>query len=326
MKNKVLITGGAGYIGSVIASYLLDNGFEVTVVDDLSTGNKGTVDERASFHQGSILDESFLRESLNGIDTVIHCAAKSLVEESFASSQLYSQVNSDGTNTLLKALAQSGVNRIIYSSTAAVYGEANDEPLLENSQINPINPYGQSKYAAEQLISGFANEGNAAVTFRYFNVAGSYKSDSGELLVENHQNETHLIPKVMKNIFKNGADSKVEIYGNNFPTKDGTCIRDYLHVQDLAHAHLLAIEKLEMGVSKVFNLGSGVGYSVLEVLNEIEKVMGVKLNRVISPARNGDPAVLLAAINKVKDQLGWRPEASLNEIIASSWQGMKQLG
>jgi len=326
MKHKVLITGGAGYIGAIISTYLLDNGLEVTVVDDLSTGNKGSVDKRAIFHQGSILDESFLIKSLTGIDTVIHCAAKSLVGESFASAHLYSQVNTDGTNALLHAMTQVGVNKVIFSSTAAVYGEANDEPLLENSQINPINPYGQSKYAAEQLISGFANEGNAAVIFRYFNVAGSYKSDKGELLVENHQNETHLIPKIMKNSLRNGVDSKVEIYGNNFPTKDGTCIRDYLHIQDLAHAHLLAIEKLEMGVSKVFNLGSGVGYSVLEVLNEIEKVMRVKLNRVTSPARKGDPAVLLAAIDKVKDQLGWKPEASLNEIIASSWQGMKQLG
>jgi UDP-glucose 4-epimerase len=326
VKDKVLITGGAGYIGSVIASYLLDNGFEVAVVDDLSTGNKGSLDERAIFHQGSILDESFLTKSLTGIDIVIHCAAKSLVEESFASAQMYSQVNTDGTSTLLKAMAQNGVNKIIFSSTAAVYGDANDVPLLENSQINPINPYGQSKYAAEQLISGFANEGNAAVTFRYFNVAGSYKSDKGELLVENHQNETHLIPKILKNTLRNGVDSKVEIYGNNFETKDGTCIRDYLHVKDIAHAHLLAIEKLEMGESKVFNLGSGVGYSVFEVLSEIEKVIGVKLNRVISPARKGDPAVLLAAIVKAKDQLGWKPEASLNEIIASSWQGMKQLG
>jgi UDP-glucose 4-epimerase len=326
VKDKVLITGGAGYIGSVIASYLLDNGFEVTVVDDLSTGNKGSVDKRSSFHQGSILDESFLIKSLTGIDTVIHCAAKSLVEESFASAQLYSQVNTDGTNALLNAMTQAGVNKVIFSSTAAVYGEANDNPLLENSQIDPINPYGQSKYAAEQLISGFAEKGNAAVTFRYFNVAGSYKSDNSELLVENHKNETHLIPKILKNTLRNGVDSKVEIYGNDFPTKDGTCIRDYLHVQDLAHTHLLAIEKLEMNVSKVFNLGSGVGYSVLEVLNEIEKVMGVKLNRVISPARKGDPAVLLAAIDKAKDQLGWKPEASLNEIIASSWQGMKQLG
>ena len=326
MKHKVLITGGAGYIGSVIASYLLDNGFEVTVVDDLSTGNKGSVDERAIFHQGSILDEPFLIKSLTGIDPVIHCAAKSLVEESFANAQLYSQVNTDGTNALLRAMAQSGVNKMIYSSTAAVYGDANDNPLLENSQINPINPYGQSKYAAEQLVTEFAKKGNASVTIRYFNVAGSYKSDSSGLLVENHQNETHLIPKILKNTLRNGVDSKVEIYGDNFPTKDGTCIRDYLHVKDLAHAHLLAIEKLQKGVSKVFNLGSGVGYSVLEVLNEIEKVMGVKLNRVISPARKGDPAVLLAAIGKAKDQLGWKPEASLNEIISSSWQGMKQLG
>ena len=326
MKHKVLITGGAGYIGSVIASYLLDNGFEVAVVDDLSAGNKGSVDVRASSHAGSILDESFLVEALSGIDTVIHCAAKSLVEESFVSSQLYSQVNADGTNTLLKAMTQSGVNKIIYSSTAAVYGDANDEPLLENAQINPINPYGQSKYAAEQLISGFAETGNAAVTFRYFNVAGSYKSDNGDLIVENHQNETHLIPKILKNTLRDGADSKVEIYGDNFPTKDGTCVRDYLHVQDLAHAHLLAIEKLEMGESKVFNLGSGIGYSVLEVLSEIESVLGIKLNRVISPARKGDPVVLLAAISKAKDQLGWKPEASLNEIIASCWQGMKQLG
>ena len=326
MKNKILITGGAGYIGSVIASYLLDNGFEVAVVDDLSTGNQGSLDDRSNFHQGSILDESFLIKSLTGIDTVIHCAAKSLVGESFASAQLYSQVNTDGTNTLLKAMAQSGVNKIIFSSTAAVYGDANDNPLLENSQINPINPYGQSKYAAEQLVTEFAKKGNAAVTFRYFNVAGSYTSDSGELLVENHQNETHLIPKILKNALRNGSDSKVEIYGNNFPTKDGTCIRDYLHVKDLAHAHLLALEKLEMGVFKVFNLGSGLGYSVLEVLNEIESVMGVKLNRVTSPARKGDPAVLLAAIGKAKDQLDWKPESSLKEIISSSWQGMKQLG
>ena len=326
MKSKVLITGGSGYIGSVISAYLLDNGYAVAVVDDLSTGNKEAIDKRAAFHSGSILDKSFLIEVLNGIDTVIHCAAKSLVEESFASSQLYSQVNTDGTNTLLNAMTQSGVNKVIFSSTAAVYGDVNDNPLLENSKINPINPYGESKYEAEQLVAEFAKKGNAAVTFRYFNVAGSYKSDNGELLVENHQNETHLIPKIIKNSLRNDVDSKVEIYGNNFPTEDGTCIRDYLHIQDLAHAHLLAIKKLEIGESKVFNLGSGIGYSVLEVLDEIESVIGVKLNRVISPARKGDPAVLLAAIGKAKDQLGWKPEASLSEIISSSWQGMKQLG
>ena len=324
MKTKLLITGGAGYIGSILTAYFLDKGLEVVIYDDLSTGS--IIDQRATFINGSILDTPKLTTALTDINIVIHCAAKALVEESFASAQLYSQVNTDGTNALLNAMTQAGVNKIIFSSTAAVYGDTNDVPLLENSQISPINPYGESKYAAEQLVTEFAKKGNASVTFRYFNVSGSYKSDNGELLVENHQNETHLIPKVMKNIFKNGVDSKVEIYGDNFPTKDGTCIRDYLHIQDLAHAHLLAIEKLEKGVSKVFNLGSGVGYSILEVLDEIEKIMGVKLNRVISPARKGDPAVLLAAIGKAKDQLGWKPEASLDEIISSSWQGMKQLG
>ena len=324
MKTKLLITGGAGYIGSILTAYFLDKGLEVVIYDDLSTGS--IIDQRATFINGSILDTPKLTTALTDINIVIHCAAKALVEESFASAQLYSQVNTDGTNALLNAMTQAGVNKIIFSSTAAVYGDTNDVPLLENSQISPINPYGESKYAAEQLVTEFAKKGNASVTFRYFNVSGSYKSDNGELLVENHQNETHLIPKVMKNIFKNGVDSKVEIYGDNFPTKDGTCIRDYLHIQDLAHAHLLTIEKLEKGVSKVFNLGSGVGYSILEVLDEIEKVMGVKLNRVTSPARKGDPAVLLAAIGKAKDQLGWKPEASLDEIISSSWQGMKQLG
>jgi UDP-glucose 4-epimerase len=323
---RVLVTGGTGYIGSTAVEILLTQGFKISILDDCSMGHSDTVPAGVRFIQGSLLNSGEVADALTGCDAVMHFAGKSLVGESFASAQLYSQVNTDGTNTLLKAMAQSGVNKIIFSSTAALYGDANDEPLLENSQINPINPYGESKYAAEQSVTEFVKKGNASVTFRYFNVSGSYKSDNGELLVENHQNETHLIPKVIKNIFKNGVDSKVEIYGNNFPTKDGTCIRDYLHVQDLAHAHLLAIEKLEKGVSKVFNLGSGVGYSILEVLDEIEKVMGVKLNRVTSPARKGDPAVLLAAIGKAKDQFGWKPEASLNEIISSSWQGMKQLG
>jgi UDP-glucose 4-epimerase len=326
LKRKVLITGGVGYIGSIISAYLLDNGYAVTVVDDLSTGNKEVIDKRAIFHGGSILNESFLIEVLDGIDTVIHCAAKSLVEESFTSSKVYSQINTDGTRTLLKAMTKTGVKKIIFSSTASVYGQASNNPLFENSQINPINPYGQSKYAAEKLISGFAKKGNAAITFRYFNVAGSYKNKNDELFIENHQNETHLIPKIIKNSLQYSQASEVEIYGSNFPTKDGTCIRDYLHVQDLAHAHLLAIEKFETGESMIFNLGSGVGYSVLEVINEIERVVGVKLKRVISPTRKGDPAVLLAAIDKAKDQLGWNPASSLNEIIFSSWQGMKELG
>ena len=324
MKARLLITGGAGYIGSVLTAYFIDNGHEVVILDDLTTGS--AIDVRASFINGSILDKPKLLNALSKVDAVIHCAAKSLVEESVSNPKQYSQVNTAGTHLLLEAMIESGVDKIIFSSTAAVYGDSSVQPILESTGINPINPYGQSKFTAEQVISEFANKGIAAITFRYFNIAGSYKNSKGELFIENHQDETHLIPKILKNTIENGLDSKIEIYGNNFPTKDGSCVRDYLHVQDLAHAHLLAIDKLEEGVSKVFNLGSGVGYSVFEVLSEIEKVVGVKLNKVSSPARAGDPVVLLAAIDKAKNELGWKPKASLTEIITSSWQGMKQVG
>ena len=324
MKARLLITGGAGYIGSILTAYFIDNGHEVAILDDLTTG--GAIDGRATFINGSILDKPKLLNALSKVDVVIHCAAKSLVEESVSNPKQYSQVNTAGTHLLLEAMIESGVDKIIFSSTAAVYGDSSVQPISENADVNPINPYGQSKFAAEQVISEFSSKGIAAITFRYFNVAGSYKNSKGELLTENHQDETHLIPKILKSTIENGLDSKVEIYGNDFLTKDGSCVRDYLHVQDLAHAHLLAIDKLEEGVSKLFNLGSGVGYSVFEVLSEIEKVVGVKLNKVSSPARAGDPVVLLAAIDKAKNELGWKPKASLTEIITSSWQGMKQIG
>jgi UDP-glucose 4-epimerase len=323
MKQKLLITGGAGYIGSVLTAYFIDNGHEVVVLDDLTTG--GAIDGEALFINGSILDKPKLLNALSKVDVVIHCAAKSLVEESVSKPEEYSQVNTSGTHLLLEAMIESGVDKIIFSSTAAVYGDSTVQPISENADINPINPYGQSKFAAEQVISEFASKGIAAITFRYFNIAGSYKNSKGELLTENHEDETHLIPKILKNTIENGLDRKVDIYGNDFLTKDGSCVRDYLYVQDLAHAHLLAIDKLEKGLNKVFNLGSGVGYSVFEVLSEIEKVMGVKLNKALSPARAGDPAVLLAAIDKAKNELGWKPKASLTEIITSSWQGMKQI-
>jgi UDP-glucose 4-epimerase len=176
------------------------------------------------------------------------------------------------------------------------------------------------------LISNFCSNGFAGITFRYFNVAGSYQSSTGQLHIEDHKNETHLIPKIFKSYIKNKEKSQVEIYGDNWPTKDGSCVRDYLHVVDLAHAHLLALDALEAGRNKVFNLGSGSGYSVFEVVSEIEKVVGGKLNQVITPARSGDPAVLLADIDKARKELGWIPKANLNQIILDSWQGAKQLG
>ena len=326
MKQRVLITGGAGFIGSAITAYLLDNEFEIVVVDDLSTGHSDAIDTRATFIQASIHNKSAIVEALKGVETVIHCAAKSLVEESVANPELYDQVNSAGTAALLEAMAEARVFNIIFSSTAAVYGDSKIQPIAEGVVVNPVNPYGQSKVKAENLISEFCAKGFSAISFRYFNVAGSYQSQSGQRFVEDHKNETHLIPKIMKSYLKNPDQFKVEIYGDSWPTADGSCVRDYLHVEDLAHAHLLALTDLEKGANKVFNLGSGVGYSVLEVITEIEKVIGGKLERIITKPRPGDPAVLLAAVGKVKDELDWVPGANLRQIVLDSWLGVKQLG
>ena len=326
MSQKLLITGGAGFIGSVLTAYLLDHGYEVVVLDDLSTGHSKRLDSRASLIQASILEKSALVAALVGVNTVIHCAAKSLVEESVSSPELYHQVNTEGTGVLLEAMKEAGVSNIIFSSTAAVYGDSKIQPITESSEIKPVNPYGKSKIEAEQLISTFCNYGFAGITFRYFNVAGSYQSSSGQLHIEDHKNETHLIPKILKNYINHKEKSQIEIYGDKWPTKDGSCIRDYLHVVDLAHAHLLALDALVAGENRLFNLGSGSGYSVFEVINEIEKVVEGKLSRVITSNRPGDPAVLLADIDKARKELGWIPKANLNQIVFDSWQGVKQLG
>ena len=325
MKDKILVTGGAGFIGSVISSYLLDNEFEVAVIDDLSTGNRGALDERATLFQGSILDKSFLINALAGVDTVIHCAAKSIVEESVSKPELYEQVNYQGTKVLLDVMLQAEVNKIIYSSTAAVYGEAKTQPIPENAALSALNPYGQSKIKCEEEIGKKVAAGLAAITFRYFNVAGSYKNSLGKVFFENHENESHLIPKILNKLNKRDKEVTVDIYGDKWQTPDGSCIRDYLHINDLAHAHLLALNKLTKGEHQIINLGSGKGYSVFEVIDQIDKSVGVKLNRNICPARLGDPAVLLADISKAKEILGWQPKSGLAEIIADSWQGSQQL-
>ena len=325
MKGKVLITGGAGFIGSVISSYLLDNGYELAVVDDLSTGHKEMVDKRATFYQGSILDKTFLTRALDGIDTVIHCAAKSLVAESMQKPDLYEQVNYQGTRVLLDVMKQSGVRKIVFSSTSAVYGDTKTQPISEGSVLTAINPYGQSKIKCEEEISKRIAPEVAAITFRFFNVAGSYKSNPGMLLFENHKNESHLIPKILNNISNGNKEVGVDIYGDKWQTPDGTCIRDYLHVKDLAHAHLLALNKLTPGEHQIINLGSDTGYSVFEVVDQIDKTVGVRLHKNICPPRSGDPAVLLADLRKAKEYLGWQPRLGLSEIIFDSWQGSQEL-
>ena len=325
MKRKILITGGAGFIGSVISSYLLDNGFEVVIIDDLSTGKKGALDERVIFFQGNILDKSFLTTALAGVDAVIHCAAKSIVEESVSKPELYEQVNYQGTKVLLDVMSQVGINKIIFSSTAAVYGEAKTQPISESAELSAVNPYGESKIKCEEEIGKKVVDGLAAITFRYFNVAGSYKNNLGKVFFENHQNESHLIPKILNKLNKGDEEVTVDIYGDKWQTPDGSCIRDYLHTKDLAHAHLLALNKLTKGEHQIINLGSGKGCSVFQVIDQIDKSVRVKLNRNICPARSADPAVLLADIGKAKKILGWQPKAGLAEIIADSWQGSQQL-
>ena len=325
MKGKILITGGAGFIGSVISSYLLDNGYELAVVDDLSTGHKEVVDKRATFHQGSILDKSFLIKALDGIDSVIHCAAKSLVAESVKNPELYDEVNVQGTKVLLDVMKQLGVSKIIFSSSAAVYGDTKTQPISEGSVLTAVNPYGQSKIKCEEEISKRIASGLAAITFRYFNVAGSYKNNLDKLLFENHKNESHLIPKILNNISNSNKEVGVDIYGDKWQTPDGTCIRDYLHVKDLAHAHLFALNKLTPGEHQIINLGSGTGYSVFEVVDQIDKTVGVRLRKNICPPRSGDPAVLLADLRKAKEYLDWQPRLGLSEIIFDSWQGSQQL-
>jgi UDP-glucose 4-epimerase len=325
LKSRILITGGAGFIGSVISAYLIDNNYEVVIIDDLSTGYNGATDESATFYQGSILDKSFLIEALSGIDTVIHCAAKSIVEESVNKPELYERTNHHGTKVLLNAMLHTGVKKIIFSSTAAVYGDAKTQPILESAELSPLNPYGQSKIKCERELDEKVTEGLSAVTFRYFNVAGSYKNNLGKLFFENHENESHLIPKILNQLNRGNKKAKVDIYGDKWSTPDGSCIRDYLHVKDLAHAHLLAINKLTKSEHQIINLGSGRGYSVLEVIDQIEKSVEVKLSRNICPARSGDPAVLLADISCAKEKLGWQPQLGLSEIILDSWQGSQQL-
>jgi UDP-glucose 4-epimerase len=218
-----------------------------------------------------------------------------------------------------------GINKIIFSSTAAVYGEAKTQPIHESAELSALNPYGVSKIKCEEEIGKKVTDVLSAITFRYFNVAGSYKNSLGKLFFENHENESHLIPKILDKLNKDDEKVTVDIYGDKWHTPDGSCIRDYLHIKDLAHAHLLALNKLTKGEHQIINLGSGKGYSVFEVIDQIDKSVGVKLNRNICPTRLGDPAVLLADISKAKEILGWQPKSGLAEIIADSWQGSQQL-
>ncbi|MEU9114099.1 UDP-glucose 4-epimerase GalE [Streptomyces sp. NPDC048483] len=318
MSAKYLVTGGAGYVGSVVAQHLLEAGHEVTVLDNLSTGFRAGVPAGAEFIEGDIRDAGkWLDDSY---DAVLHFAAFSQVGESVVKPEKYWDNNVGGTMELLGAMRAAGVRKLVFSSTAATYGEPVSTPITEADPTAPTSPYGASKLAVDHMISGEATaHGLAAVSLRYFNVAGAYGSCG-----ERHDPESHLIPLVLQ--VAQGKREAISVFGDDYPTPDGTCIRDYIHVADLAEAHLLAVEAATAGQHLICNLGNGNGFSVREVIETVRKVTGHPIPEVIAPRRGGDPAILVASAKTATDRLGWRPSrADLAGIVADAWQFTQQL-
>ncbi|MBN6057341.1 UDP-glucose 4-epimerase GalE [Nonomuraea sp. RK-328] len=311
---RLLVTGGAGYVGSVVAAQLVEAGHEVTVLDDLSTGHADAVPEGARFVEGSITEAG---DALAGVEAVLHFAARSLVGESVEKPGLYWSHNLGGTLALLEAMHQQGVRRIVFSSTAATYGEPERSPIVESDPTRPTNPYGASKLAVDTALTAYAGlRGLGAVSLRYFNVAGAYGR-----FRERHTVETHLIPNVLK--VATGERESVSVFGTDYPTPDGTCVRDYIHVSDLARAHLLALDAVAEGQHKIYNLGNGTGFSVQEVISVCREVTGHDIPAVVGPRRAGDPAVLVASSEKIQRELGWKAErASIRDIVADAWDAL----
>lgn len=311
---KLLVTGGAGYVGSVCAARLLEFGHEVVVVDDLSTGHADAVPAGASFVRADIA-ESADELLADGYDGVLHFAAKSLVGESMQDPHKYWQGNVVTSLRLLEAVRAHQVPRLVFSSTAATYGEPEAVPIPEDAPTRPTNTYGATKLAIDHAISSYATaHGLGAVSLRYFNVAGAH-GDFGE----RHAVETHLIPLVLQ--VATGHREQVQIFGEDWPTEDGTCVRDYIHVTDLADAHLLALEKASPGEHEIYNLGNGAGFSVRQVVEACRRVTGLPIPEHVAPRRAGDPATLVAASGKARHKLSWEPQhADLDVIVGDAWE------
>ncbi|SFM89337.1 UDP-glucose 4-epimerase [Pseudonocardia ammonioxydans] len=316
---KLLVTGGAGYVGSVCAAHLLEAGHEVVVLDDLSTGHRDAVPSGATFVEaelGAGADEVL---GAGGFDGVLHFAARSLVGESVTEPEKYWSGNVVASFRLLEAIRRHAVPRLVFSSTAATYGEPDQVPIPESAPTRPTNPYGASKLAIDHMITSYATaHGLAATSLRYFNVAGAHVAGDTHL-GERHTVETHLIPLVLQ--VASGTRESISIFGDDWPTPDGTCVRDYIHVDDLADAHLLALQHSTAGDHAVYNLGSGHGFSVLEVVETCRSVTGHPIPAVVAPRRAGDPAVLVAAGHRAAEQLGWKPSrTALARIVADAWE------
>ncbi|CAM5517852.1 UDP-glucose 4-epimerase GalE [Streptomyces abikoensis] len=312
-SRKCLVTGGAGYVGSVVAAHLLAAGHTVTVLDDLSTGHREAVPEGAAFVHGRVQDAGQWLDS--SYDAVLHFAAFSQVGQSVTDPEPYWRNNVGGTADLLAAMRDAGVRTLVFSSTAATYGEPAAVPITEDAPTAPTNPYGATKLAVDHMIGGeCAAHGLAAVSLRYFNVAGAYGPYG-----ERHAPETHLIPLVLQ--VARGEREAIAVYGDDYPTPDGTCVRDYIHVADLAEAHLLALSAARDGEHLICNLGNGNGFSVHEVIETVRKVTGHPVPQTAAPRRPGDPAVLVASAERARETLGWTPRRpDLAGIVADAWE------
>jgi UDP-glucose 4-epimerase len=312
---KLLVTGGAGYVGSVCAKVLLEQHHQVVIVDDLSTGNVDAVPAGAEFIDGDMV--AVARRLLPGgsFDGVLHFAAKSLVGESVEAPERYWHANVVKTLELLETIRESGTERLVFSSTAATYGEPDAAPITEDAPTRPTNAYGATKLAIDHAITSYARaHGLAAVSLRYFNVAGAYAG-----LGERHGVETHLIPLILQ--VARGQRAEILVFGNDWPTPDGTAIRDYIHVRDLADAHLLALQSAQASSHRIYNLGNGTGFSVREVIACCREVTGHPIAARDVGRRAGDPAVLIASSAKAIAELGWQPRRSdLREIISDAWE------
>ena len=314
-RMRLLVTGGAGYIGSVVADQLLRRGDEVTVLDSLARGHRAAVPPAAELVQADLLDPQGLTEALarHPYDGVLHFAALALVAESVEHPERYWRNNVTGTLNLLDAMREAGVPRLVFSSTCATYGEPEQVPMAEDAPEQPVNPYGGSKLAVDRMIADECRaHGLAGVSLRYFNVAGA----SGAF-GEDHDPETHLIPLVLRAAA--GRTPHVSVFGTDYPTPDGTAVRDYIHVEDLGEAHLLALDAAGAGTHEVYNLGTGAGYSVREVIEAARRVTGREIAVSDEGRRAGDPPQLVAANEKAREQLGWEPVHDLDRMIADAW-------
>ena len=309
---KVLVTGGAGYIGSVLVDRLITGGHQVNVIDDLSNGYHENIHKDAKFFQGSILDTDLLNKTLDQIEVVLHLAAKIRVEEGESKPELYKQVNIEGTLNLLKLCKEKSVTKFVFASTAAVYGNPDDFPVTESSKEAPVNVYGQTKLEIDRYLAKNAVEqGISAISFRFFNVGGALKNAEGKWLKIKHEGATHLIPSILRS-----SEAKpLSIFGNDWPTSDGTPVRDFVHVLDLADALVKSLTHLDKPGHKIINLGTATGSTVLEVVKAAEIALGRQINFKFAKKRAGDSSVLVTNNDLAKKVIGWKPEKTLTSII-----------